>query len=71
MKIRFYRKTHFSIIFFQYIMQDLQSFTKYLRQALVFREIAHYGKSSISIVQEFWTIIEKIFILAGTLGTSL
>ena len=34
-------------------------------------EIAPYGKSSRSIFQEFLASIEKIFILAGRLGTSL
>ena len=33
-------------------------------------EIAPYGKSSISIFQEFLTSIEKTFILVGRLGTS-
>ena len=34
-------------------------------------EIAHFGKSSISNFQEFLDNIEKKFILAGRLGTSL
>ena len=40
-----------------------QSFTKYLRQILVFMKIAHYGKSSISIFQELFASIDKILIL--------
>ena len=34
-------------------------------------DIAHYGKSLISVFQQFFTIIGKIFILAGRLGTRL
>ena len=47
---------------------QLQSFTKYSRQHL----ITPYEKTLISIFQEFLPCFEKkIFILAGTLGTSL
>ena len=47
-----------------------QSFTKYLRLTLSFLwKIA--GKSLISISQEFFSSINKIFISAGTLGTRL
>ena len=31
----------------------------------------HYGKSLISVFQESFASINKIFILAGTLGTKL
>ena len=41
----------------------LQSFTKYLRLTLVLCEIADYGKSLISVFQEFFASINKIFIL--------
>ena len=34
-------------------------------------EIASYGKSLISIVQQFFASIDKIFILEGSLGTRL
>ena len=34
-------------------------------------EIAHYGKSSISIFREFFASIDKIFFFGGTLGTRL
>ena len=34
-------------------------------------ELAQYGKSLISIFQEFFASINKIFILAGRLGTRL
>ena len=37
-----------------------QSFTKYLRQTIVSCEIAHYGKSSISVFQEISTSTDKI-----------
>ena len=47
---------------------QLQSFTKYSRQHL----ITPYENTLISIFQEFLPCFEKkIFILAGTLGTSL
>ena len=45
-----------------------QPFTKYLRLTL---EIVHYGKSLISVVQESFNSIDKIFILAGILDTKL
>ena len=50
---------------------DLQSFTKYLRLTIVLCEIAHYGKSLISVFQEFFASINKSFILSGTLNTKL
>ena len=34
-------------------------------------EAAHNGKSLISVFQEFFASIDKIFILAGGLGTGL
>ena len=34
-------------------------------------ETAHYGKSSISIFQQLFASIDKIFILGGRLGTRL
>ena len=34
-------------------------------------EIGHYGKSSISIFQEFFASMKKVFILVGRLSTSL
>ena len=43
---------------------DLQSFTKYMRLAL----IAHYGKILISFFQELFAGIGKMFVLAGELG---
>ena len=47
-----------------------QSFTKYLR--LWFScEIMHYGKSLISVFEEFFANIKKILILAGRLGIRL
>ena len=50
----------------------LQTFTKYLRLTLVSCKIAHYGKSLISVFQEFFANINnKIFILAGRLSTRL
>ena len=33
--------------------------------------MAHYGKSLISVFQEFFTSLNKIFILAGRLGTRI
>ena len=35
------------------------------------RETSHYGKSLIAIFRKFFAIINKIFIFAGRLGTSL
>ena len=46
---------------------DLQSVTKYLSLTLVF----NYGKSLISIFQEFFARINKVFILAGRLHTKV
>ena len=46
--------------------RDLQLFTGYFRQALVF-----VWNSSISIFQELLASIEEIFIFAGGLGTGL
>ena len=34
-------------------------------------ETAHYGKSSISIFQQLFASIDKIFVLGGRLGTRL
>ena len=48
-----------------------QSFTKYLRLALVSCEIAHYEKSLISVFQEFFASISKIFTLTRRLATRL
>ena len=47
-----------------------QSFTKYLRLTLVF-EIAHYGKSLISVFQGFFANINKTFIFTRRLDTRL
>ena len=52
-------------------LHKLQSRTNYSRQTLVFLEIAHYGKSSISVLLEFFASIDKIFILGGRIGTRL
>ena len=49
----------------------LQSFTKYLRQTLVFMLNSTLRKSSIAIFQELLASIEKFFILAGRLSTGL
>ena len=51
----------------------LQQRKKYLRKTLLFIafEMAHYGKSSVSIFKESFACIEKIFFLVGRLGTSL
>ena len=43
----------------------LQSWPKYFRQTLVF------GKSLISIFQEFFAIIDKVLVLGGRLNTRL
>ena len=53
------------------VMVHLQSFTKYLKLTLVSCEIAYYGKSLISVFQEFFAITKVIFILAGRLGSRL
>ena len=49
----------------------LQSWPKYFRQTVVFCEIAPYGKSSISIFQEFFASIDRILILGARLSTRL
>ena len=49
----------------------LQSFTKYFRLTQFSCEIAHYGKSLISIFQEFFASTNKMSILWGRLGTRL
>ena len=49
----------------------LQSWPKYLRQTVVFCEIAPYGKSSISIFEEFFASIDKILIMGARLGAGL
>ena len=51
----------------RFLLVVLQSWPKYARQC----EIAHCGKSSISIFEQFFTCIDKIFILGGRLGTRL
>ena len=43
-----------------------QPVTKYLRLTLV----AHYGKCLVSVFQEFFASVKKVFDLAGWLGTS-
>ena len=53
------------------LLKYIQSFTKYFRLILVLCEIAHYGKSLISVFQRFFATINKIFILAGRLSTRL
>ena len=45
--------------------------TKTIHKIFETCEIVHYGKSLISVFQQFFTIIDKIFILAGRLGTRL
>ena len=47
----------------------LQSSTKYFIQIYISCEIAHYGKGSVSLLQEFFAIIDKILILGEGLGT--
>ena len=49
------------------IQQDLQLFKKYLRQTQFSCDIAHHGKSLISVFQEFFVGINKILLLAGIL----
>ena len=50
----------------------LQPWPKYFRQTVVFLcEIAPYGRSSISIFQEFFARIDKILILGAGLDTRL
>ena len=46
-----------------------QSFTKYLKPTQFSCEIVHYEKSLISLFEEFFASINKIFILAGQVGT--
>ena len=48
-----------------------KSFIKYLRQALVSMWNSHYEKSSVSVFQEFFVSIDKIFTLGGRLGSRL
>ena len=48
---------------------ERQSFTKYLRQTLVLCEIAHYGKSSVSVFQKIFTSTDRIFISGRGPGT--
>ena len=50
---------------------ELQSFTKYLRLTLVFMWNGAQAKSIISIFQEIFAGVKKIYILAGRLGTRL
>ena len=49
----------------------LQSLKKYLRQTLVFMWNSALWKGSISIIPEILASIDKMFILAGRLGTNL
>ena len=49
----------------------LQSWPRYMRQTLVLVEIARYGKSLISIFEQFFACIDKIVILGRRLGTRL
>ena len=49
----------------------LQSVTKYFRLTLVFCEKLNYGKNLIAFFRNFFASINKIFILAGGLGTRL
>ena len=48
-----------------------QPFTKYLRLTLVSMWNSAHGKSLISVFQKFLASIDKVFILAGGLGTRL
>ena len=48
-----------------------QSWTKYMRQTLVLLEAAHYSKRSVSVFQQGFASIHKIFIFQGQLSTSL
>ena len=48
-----------------------QPFTKYFRLTLVPCEISHYGKILITVYLKFFAIIDKIFYLAGRLGTRI
>ena len=51
--------------------EELQSFTKNLTLTLVFMWNSALQKSLISVFQEFFACINKIYILAGRLGTRL
>ena len=42
-----------------------------MRQTLVLVWKAHYAKSSVSIFEQFFAIIDKIFVLGGRLDTRL
>ena len=53
------------------LYSKLQSWTKYLRQTLVFVSTREYGKSSISIFQKFFASIEKAFILGERLSSMI
>ena len=61
-----YREIWFknSKLFVQSVIWHLQPFTEYC-------EVAHYGKSLISVFQEFAASINKMLILTGRLGTRL
>ena len=48
-----------------------QSVAKYLRLTLVSCEIARHGKSLIAIFRDLFASTNKIFILAGGLGTRI
>ena len=50
---------------------ERQPFTGYLRPALVFMKIVHYGESLVSAFEEFFASFNKIFNLAGGLSTRL
>ena len=50
------------------ISPKLEPFTKYLRLTLVSCEIAHYGKSLISVFQQVLASIEKKFYLGRKTG---
>ena len=52
-------------------MQELQSFTGYLTLTLVFMLNSAHEKSLISVSQEFFASINKIFILVVGLGSGL
>ena len=52
------------------VFEWLQSFTEYLRLTLVFM-YSSLREKLISVFQEFFASITKIFILAGGLGTRL
>ena len=52
-------------------MSATQPLTKYLRLTLVPCEISHYAKVLISVYLDFSSAIDKIFYLAGKLGTRI